>query len=363
MSAREASDPFFLRVGPVFLAVCAAVYACRVGGPILIPLVVAFFLWYLINAIVRFLGTLKFSGARIPRFLRFCLAIAFLWGIAYFVYVLVSGNIADLKEAAPVYQSRFGKILNGFAGMLHLENLPQLEALVNDARSHIDIPALIRLFIGFLTGMAQSTLVVLVYVGFLLYEQRYFDRKFALMIKDKDAQRRVRGVLSTIDNKIQRYIGVKAFVSFVDSTLTFIILTSFGVDFAAFWGLMAFFLHFIPYAGSFVAITMPFLIALIQYAPDISHGLLVMAVLCMSHALLGHVLDPFLMGENLNLSPIFIISNLVIWGMIWGVPGMFLAIPILAIMVIAMAQFEATRPLAVLLSKTGVLDKNVSGKA
>jgi AI-2 transport protein TqsA len=90
---------------------------------------------------------------------------------------------------------------------------------------------------------------------------------------------------------------------------------------------------------------------------------MVLGVLCMSHAMLGHVLDPYLMGNNLNLSPIFIISNLIIWGMIWGVPGMFLAIPILAISTIAMAQFEATRPLAILLSKTGVVEKNGAAKA
>ena len=73
----------------------------------------------------------------------------------------------------------------------------------------------------------------------------------------------------------------------------------------------------------------------------------------MSHAFLGHILDPYLMGNTLNLSPIFIISNLAMWGMIWGVPGMFLAIPILAIVALTLAQFERTRPLAVLVSKTG----------
>src|SRR5690606_9264171 len=100
-------------------------------------------------------------------------------------------------------------------------------------------------------------------------------------------------------------------------------------------------------------------IALIQFG-DLWTCLLVLATLCTSHALLGHVLDPYLMGNNLNLSPIFIISNLAIWAMIWGVPGMFLAIPLLAVVAITLSQFPQTRPLAILLSKTDNLDPVLS---
>jgi predicted PurR-regulated permease PerM len=83
---------------------------------------------------------------------------------------------------------------------------------------------------------------------------------------------------------------------------------------------------------------------------------LTLVCLATSHAFLGHILDPYLMGNNLNLSPIFIITNLAMWGMLWGIPGMFLASPILAIVALALGQFERTRPLAILMSKTGVID-------
>jgi AI-2 transport protein TqsA len=128
------------------------------------------------------------------------------------------------------------------------------------------------------------------------------------------------------------------------------------VDFASFWGGIAFLLNFIPYIGSVLNIALPALIALVQFN-DLSSFLVVLAGLSALHILIGHGLDPFLMGENLNLSPIFIISSLALWGMIWGVAGMFLAIPLLAMMVITLSQFPSTRPLAVLLSKTGVIEE------
>ncbi|MDE1153397.1 MAG: AI-2E family transporter [Micavibrio sp.] len=348
-----ARAPFFTRVGPPFIVVFLVMYTAKVAAPILIPLVVAFFVWYLINALVRFIGMVRL-GQRLPRFWRFVAAIAAICGVMTLFYALVSDNIGALMEAAPRYQESFTRIITSVAKLLKLENMPQTGELLADLSSnYVNIAKFIQGAAIFLTGMARNTLFVVVYVGFLLYEQRYFETKLRGMVTNKDTLRKVREVMAAVDIKIQRYIGVKAFVSLVDSTLTFAILTAFGVDFAAFWGAMAFFLHFIPYAGSFVAIFMPFLIALIQF-PDVGHALMVLGVLCTSHAMLGHVLDPYLMGNNLNLSPIVIISNLVMWGMIWGIPGMFLGIPILAIVSIVLSQFDSTRAIAVLLSKTGL---------
>lgn len=339
-----------------FIAVCAALYACKIAGNILIPFVVAVFVWYLINAIARFSGTVQVGGLRlVSRFWRFTLAILTVLLMMFLVYKMVYSNIDDVIHAAPKYQKSFAKIIPQVAGLLGLDHVPTLGEFFHEVvAQHVNIGAVIAEFAQFLTGMATKSLVVLFYVGFLLYEQQYFDRKIRLMIRDQTTEDRIRNVLKTIDRKIQKYIGVKAFVSALDSTLTFLILSAFDVDFAGFWGVMAFFLHFIPYAGSFVAITMPVMISLIQFG-DISVSLMVLASLATSHAFLGHVLDPYLMGSNLNLSPIFIISNLAMWGMIWGIPGMFLAIPILASVTIALAQFDKTRSLAILISKTGHL--------
>jgi len=350
---RETRAPFFTRVGPPFIVVFLVMYTAKVAAPILIPLVVAFFVWYLINALVRFIGMVR-VGQALPRFWRFAVAIAAIGAVLSLFTALVSDNIGALMEAAPQYQESFNRIVTSVAKLLKLENMPQAGELLSDLSSnYVNIAKFVHVTALFLTGMAKNTLFVIIYVGFMLYEQRYFDTKLRAMITTPETLAKVRDVMAAVDIKIQRYIGVKAFVSLVDSTLTFGILTAFGVDFAAFWGAMAFFLHFIPYAGSFVAIFMPFLIALIQF-PDAQYALIILGVLCTSHALLGHVLDPYLMGNNLNLSPIVIISNLVMWGMIWGIPGMFLGIPILAIVSIVLAQFDQTRAIAVLLSKTGL---------
>lgn len=342
-------------VALIFIATSLFIYICKIASAVMMPLVVSVFIWYLINAIARFLGLLTSRGGyTLPRFWQFFFAYVVISLAGFFLYKMVSANINDVMREAPKYQASFDKILAQGAEILKLDHVPTLNDLYRDVfGKYVNIGQIIQAFAAFLTGMAGKTLIVLFYVGFLLYEQRWFDRKLRLMIHNKSKESHIRKILKVIDIKIQKYIGVKAFVSMTDSFLTFLILKFYGIDFAGFWGVMAFFLHFIPYAGSFVAIFMPCLIALIQYG-DIILLIKVIATLCTSHAFLGHILDPYLMGNNLNLSPIFIISNLAMWGMIWGIPGMFLAIPILAIAVIVLSQFEATKPFAILFSKTGL---------
>jgi predicted PurR-regulated permease PerM len=68
---------------------------------------------------------------------------------------------------------------------------------------------------------------------------------------------------------------------------------------------------------------------------------------------MANIIEPMVMGKQLNLSPFVIILSLVVWGTIWGVVGMFLCMPIMVILMIILANFEETRPIAVMLSADG----------
>ena len=68
---------------------------------------------------------------------------------------------------------------------------------------------------------------------------------------------------------------------------------------------------------------------------------------------IGNVVEPKMMGRSLSISPVVILISLAVWGSIWGVIGMFLSVPIMVIAMIVMAQFKATRPIAILLSSDG----------
>jgi predicted PurR-regulated permease PerM len=330
------------------------VYILNVAATVMVPFLMAVFLWYLINGLARGFGSLKFKGRTFPRVWCFFLAICCLLFGFSLVFELIRGNVQQVIAAAPSYKQQFEVILPKMMALLGLDHVPTVREILQQ----VDLSDIIRHLAGIFTGIAGKTFEVMFFTGFLLYEQRFFNNKITGMIENKMLEGKIRHIIHNIDLKIQRYIWVKTTISALAGVATWLILTAVKEDFAGFWALMAFVLHFIPYVGALAAIILPSIVALIQFG---SLGTFFFVTASLSAALLtiGNILDPRLLGDSLNLSPIGIILSLAMWGMIWGVPGMFLAIPILAIIVIVLSQFEATRPIAVLLSKTGVIDKKM----
>lgn len=339
------------------ITISLVVYILIVSAEITVPFVMAVFLWYLINGIARGISGIRPGGVEIPRMLCFLLAILLLVGGFWEGVDIIRNNAQKVAAAAPVYQKHFQAMVPQLMAMFGLDHIPTLDEIM----PHVDLGAVIKTLAGLFTGIAGKTFEVVFFTGFLLYEQRFFERKLMSMSSDRAMEEKIRHILRNIDAKIQRYIWVKAFVSALASVATYIILTIVHEDFAGFWALLAFVLHFIPYVGTLAAIALPSVVALAQFG-DL--GTFLVVVVSLSGALMGigHVLDPRLLGDTMNLSPIAIIMSLAMWGMIWGVPGMFLAIPILAIIVITLSQFETTRPIAVLLSKTGIIDKTMKAR-
>jgi predicted PurR-regulated permease PerM len=338
-------DPSGFGLG--FIALCLFGYILHAGAAILIPFVIAVFVWYLINTLARFLTRVEVRHTELPRFVRVFMSMTVLVGAVWFGYKLIGANAAAILEAAPVYQKKFQIILSDVLLVFPEQYRP-------DPRD-FNVGAYMTVLVKTFTGIAGKTLVVLFYTGFLLYEQRFFARKLHEITTSDTAEARVHNVLSNIDDKVQRYIAVKVIVSLMTGVSTWLLLMFFHVDFAAFWGVMAFVLNFIPYVGSIAAVVLPSVIALVQDGDPVSVTAVVLG-LSLLQIFWAHVMEPRYLGDSLNLSPICIILALAFWGLIWGVPGMFLSVPILSMMVIIMSQFDSTRAFAVLLSRTGDVD-------
>ena len=121
---------------------------------------------------------------------------------------------------------------------------------------------------------------------------------------------------------------------------------------AAFWAVMVFFFYWIPTVGSILAIVAPAMLTLVQF-DNLTPFLIVLLVFGTIQVVTANVIEPAIMGSTLNLSPLVVIVSLMVWGTIWGVVGMFLCVPITVVSLIVLAQFETTRPIAVLLSSDG----------
>jgi AI-2 transport protein TqsA len=135
---------------------------------------------------------------------------------------------------------------------------------------------------------------------------------------------------------------------------SYVVMRLFGLEFAALWAVLIFFLNFVPYVGSVLGVVLPVLMTAVQFE-DTSTVLTMLTLLTALQFGIGNFLDPYVMGNSLNLSPFAILISLAVWSELWGVPGAFLAVPITAILAIVFSEFPGTRPIAVLLSSNGRL--------
>jgi predicted PurR-regulated permease PerM len=158
---------------------------------------------------------------------------------------------------------------------------------------------------------------------------------------------------------IRSYVGIKVLTSAATGLLSFLVLNLVGVDFASFWAVLIFLLNFIPTIGSIIATAFPSLLTLVQF-DTLGPFIITISVLGAIQFCIGSLIEPKLMGNRLNLSPIVILLSLGLWGSVWGIPGMFLCVPITVIMMIVCSYFPGTRPIAVLLSKDGRVARSIS---
>src|SRR5262249_61202019 len=97
------------------------------------------------------------------------------------------------------------------------------------------------------------------------------------------------------------------------------------------WGVLVFLFNFIPYIGSFVAVSLPIILSFLQYAEEPWKPLLITLLLLLIQRVVDNYIEPRLTGRKLGLSPLIILLSLAFWGWLWGVVGMILAVPLTVI--------------------------------
>ncbi len=166
-----------------------------------------------------------------------------------------------------------------------------------------------------------------------------------------------------VESRIKRYVLTMLFTSGTTGILVGLVLTILGVEFGWMFGFLAFLLNFIPNIGSIIAIILPLPVALIDPELGMISKILVLVIPGSIQFVIGNLLQPKMMGESLDLHPIVVLLSLIFFGTIWGIIGMFLAVPITAVVKILLERFGYTRAIADLIAgKTDMLTKSPPGR-
>ena len=185
------------------------------------------------------------------------------------------------------------------------------------------------------------------YLLFLLLESGRFPQRVRAAYPPDRADH-VLKVFGRINAAIISYLKAKVLSSLVLAVPVGLVLVTCGVKFALLWAVLTFVCNFIPYVGSVVAYSLPVGFAFLQM--DIGVWPVIVASLLLAcHVGSASIAEPLILGRIVGLSPLVILAALSVWGLLWGLPGMFLAVPLTVVVVIVLDNLEVTRPLARLL--------------
>lgn len=335
-----------------FTLLALTVYVLSVGSSLLIPLFIAIVIWYLIISIAGALKKVSLFGRHLPPLLALLGSIGLCFFMIYMTFDMLTVSMGQFIAELPVYQERFIALTNKILASLGLEKVfKNLELF--------DQGSIVRFASGIaqtLTTIAGNMGIIAIYVLFLLLEYQSFDTKLAAIFSDKQKLQNTQNVISEISLQIQSYTRIKITLSIITAFLSYLVMRFVGVDFAIFWAQLIFLLNFIPTIGSILATILPCLLTILQFDSWYPF-FIVTTVLTAIQFTIGNIIEPRLIGKSVNLSGLVIVISLALWSKIWGIAGMFLCVPIMVILNIIFANFERTRPIAIMLSSNGKIDR------
>ena len=342
------------RAAFAMIVVILSFYVLYIGQALLLPLVIAGAIAYLISILAHGISAIKIQGVGVPKALSMVVALGvILLGIG-FIINLITVNITSVIKEAPGYQQNIEALIQKGYTAAGVEEVPNLQEMIDQ----IDLGAYLQNFGRTIRSLVSSTGIIIVYLLFLLLEQRTFPSKIKAIIQNRSKQKDAFELIDKMRSDVRTYVAIKVLTSATTGILSFIVLHFVGVDFASFWAVLIFLLNFIPTIGSIIATAFPSVLTLVQF-DTMGPFIITISVLSAIQFCIGSLVEPKLMGNRLNLSPIVILLSLGLWGSIWGIPGMFLCVPITVIAMIICSYFPTTRPIAVLLSGNGRIARGI----
>ena len=323
----------------VFVGISIVLLAMRAANEILSPVLAALML---VMPVAPLLGWFMKRG--VPAWLALVLtavpAVVLVMGIVW----LVGLSVQEFSGSFPAYEQRFEEIERSLGGALtnlgvNVDNLA-VDQLIAPAK-WLELAA--HFSGGVVSGLSNWGLVLLTSIFFLV-EATIMPAKLqnVAQIGDADAQRSLR-----FSQDIRRYTTINGLFGLLGAVCNVILLAIIGVDFALLWGVLSFFMSFVPNVGFLVSVIPPAVMALIQF------GFPQMMIVIVAYIVINFVVDsvikPRFIQKDLGISYAVAFLFLILWSWVLGPIGAILAVPIAMIVETILESRKETRWLAYLM--------------
>jgi AI-2 transport protein TqsA len=354
-----------------FLSAIGLVVICLVLKElqhIFIPFVIAYILFFFFEPLNIFLEQKK-----IPLSLIIIIDLVIMVSIVYGISRIIIDSFVQFGDQLPAFSKKLNHIISTTAVSLGIKDKTFTRFDLTKILKTMDYGVLASGFFSSTFSIVASILLILFFFIFIssghnkIFEairMRYVEKGVKSSIKkikreyksetEMEAEIRktreeametltierelkLRKTFKDITLQIQRYIVTKFFISLTIGIMFGIICALFGIDFFIIWAIFALLLNFIPNIGSIFAVIFPSLMALIQYE-SFGYALVVAGILIILQNIVGNLIEPKIFGDRLGLNPLVILISLLLWGYLWGIIGMFLSVPLTAVIKIIVSN-------------------------
>lgn len=316
---------------------------------IVVPLVFSTIIAILLNPLVSWL-----TKHKIPRIIAILLSLFSLFILATGIVLLLAMQVNKFSESLPLIlnksQAAFGNFNDWLTATFHLE-LKTADSFIAETKTEIINGS--KSYLGESLSILGHGLVVIflvpVYIFMILYYKPLL-LDFVRKLFGKNNIDEVNEVLLSIKTIVQQYLFALLIEAFIVAVLNTVGLMLIGIEYAILFGVLGALLNLIPYIGGIVAISFPLLLALSTHS--VTSALLVLLVYGIIQFIDNNYILPKLVGSRVKLNALVSVVVVIAGGALWGVIGMFLSIPITAIIKVIFDHFESLKPWGFLLGDT-----------
>ncbi|MCU4175345.1 AI-2E family transporter [Carboxylicivirga sp. N1Y90] len=306
---------------------------------VVLPVIMAVFISVICNQPIVWL-----EKKRVPYTVSVLIVLLSFASILMLFGSIIGGSLTNFMKVLPKYEANLKQII-----LSVINDLNALGANINPSQL-IDLidPGKVLSYtstaVGEIGRIMSDSFIILLITIFILLEAKSFVSK-------ADVIQKLQGTslmhLDSIGKSIRHYLSIKTMISLLTGVFIWLWLFILGVDFPILWGVIAFFLNYIPSIGSIIAAVPTVLLALVQIGVGgmLWTGLAYLVV----NIVMGNVIEPRMMGKGLGLSTFVVFLSLIVWGFIFGPVGMFLSIPLTITLKIMLEQKEETKWIAIML--------------
>lgn len=316
------------------------------GARFLIPLTMAL----LVNVLIMALSDRVVSLTRMPVWLANIAGVTVVLAGLFMIMYILGSQATQFARSINTYENQFDGAVNRITGLVGND----VTTFIRDNLVSIDMSYVARVLLGSATSLLNQFFLISLYVAFLMAERLAFRKKIQLAAGNPQLGSEFASVLDAISYSLQRYVGVKTFISLTTAGISYTVFRVLGLEYAETWAVLTFALNFIPSIGSIIAVLFPALIALVQFE-TIGPFLIIVLGCGTIQFLIGNFLDPAMLGRSLNMSTFLVILALTFWTTVWGLIGAFLSVPLTVCILIIFSHIPALRPVAILMSLDGRL--------